>query len=64
MADDYLTVTEVAGRMRVSDKTVRRLVWSGQLPYIPLGTGKRPRIRIRQSAIERFMASRERGIAA
>lgn len=59
MADEYLTVAEVARRMRVSDKTVRRLVWSGDLPYIRLGTNKRCRIRIRETAVDRYMTSRE-----
>ena len=63
--DAYLTVAEVAAAMRVSAKTVYRLIASEDLPRINLGQGKsKPRIRIRQSAVEAYMASRERGTAA
>ncbi|MFI2650172.1 helix-turn-helix domain-containing protein [Micromonospora fulviviridis] len=63
--DVYLTVDEVAQAIRVSPKTVYRMVAAGELPRINLGKGKRkPRIRIRQSAVEAYMASRENGQAA
>lgn len=63
--DAYLTVAEVAQAMRVSGKTVYRLLAAEDLPRINLGQGKRkPRIRIRQSAVEAYMASREKGAAA
>jgi len=63
--DAFLTVAEVATAIRVSPKTVYRLIAAGELPRINLGQGKRkPRIRIRQSAVEAYMASRERGNAA
>ena len=62
--DTYLTVIEVAQSMRVSTKTVYRLIAAGDLPRINLGKGTRkPRIRIRQSAVEAYMASRERTAA-
>jgi len=65
MADAYLTVPEVAAAMRVHRQTVYRMVWSGELPWVNVGRGKsRPRIRIRQSAVDAFMSSRERGAAA
>jgi excisionase family DNA binding protein len=61
MAEDYLTVLEVAALMRVDKKTVYRLIWAGDLPRINIGRGQtKPRIRVRRSAIERFMSSREK----
>ena len=33
----YLTVREVASRLRVSDLTVRRWVWAGKLPATRIG---------------------------
>lgn len=60
--DDALKVAEVAQQLRVHPQTVYRLIWGGELPWINVGHGKgRPRIRIRQSAVERYLASRERG---
>lgn len=65
MAEEYLTVREVADLMHVHQQTVYRLVWAGQLPRIDIGSGKsRPRFRIRRSAVDQWMASRERGTAA
>jgi excisionase family DNA binding protein len=59
--ENYLTVLEVAAIARVDKQTVYRWIWAGDLPRIPIGTGKKPRLRIRQSAVERFMTSREKG---
>ncbi|MGH9208314.1 MAG: helix-turn-helix domain-containing protein [Acidimicrobiales bacterium] len=33
----YLTVQEVAARLRVSDLTVRRWIWAGKLPAMRVG---------------------------
>lgn len=63
MTEDYLTVAEVAEMWRVSDKTVRRALWAGDLPYIRLGSNKRTRIRVRRSAADQYMKSRERTAA-
>ena len=43
---EYLTVNEVAARLRVSDLTVRRWIWAGKLPAIRVGRI----LRIRPSA--------------
>jgi excisionase family DNA binding protein len=41
-----LTVAEVAAKLSVSEKTVRRLISSGMLPAYRLGEGKGSRLRI------------------
>jgi len=65
MAEEYLTVREVADLMRVHKQTVYRLVWAGDLPRIDIGQGRsRPRFRIRRSAIDALMAANEKGKAA
>lgn len=62
--DAYLTVVEVAQSIRVDPKTVYRMLAAGDLPRINIGKGKRkPRIRIRQSAVEAYMADREKKVA-
>lgn len=61
MAEDYLTVVQAAAVMGVDKQTVYRFVWAGDLPRINIGRGQsRPRIRIRRSAIDRLMSSREK----
>jgi excisionase family DNA binding protein len=49
-----LTVTEVAGTMRVSNMTVYRLIKSGQLPAIRVGKN----YRIRESDVNRYLSDR------
>jgi excisionase family DNA binding protein len=60
--EDYLTVLQAAELMKVGKMTVYRLVWAEELPRINVGGGKsRPRFRIRRSAVDRWMKSREKG---
>jgi excisionase family DNA binding protein len=47
----FLTVPETAERLRVSPKTVYRLVWSGQLPALRIGS----QIRIDEQALEEWL---------
>lgn len=49
----YVTVTEVADQLRVSNMTVYRLVQSGQLPAVRVGRS----YRIREEDVDRFLAS-------
>jgi excisionase family DNA binding protein len=49
----FLTVAEVAERMRVSKMTVYRLVHSGELPAVRFGRS----FRVQQAAVERHIAS-------
>jgi len=50
----FLTVTEVARRLRVSNMTVYRLVNSGQLPAVRVGRG----YRIREDDVHRYLDER------
>lgn len=60
--DTYLTVAEVAAVMGVNKQTAYRLVWGGLLPWINIAQAgsKKARVRVRRSAVDRFMAARER----
>ena len=51
---DFLTVTEVARVLRVSNMTVYRLVNSGQLPAVRVGRS----YRIREDDVRRYLQSR------
>lgn len=60
-----LSPEEAAELLGVSAPTVRRLLASGRLPYVEVGTGERPLRRIALSALERFVdPDIERGSAA
>lgn len=63
MDDQWLTVGEVAERLRVNDVTVRRWIQRGELIALNVG-GKRPEYRVRQSALDTFIAAREGKAAA
>ncbi|SDF28972.1 helix-turn-helix domain-containing protein [Pseudonocardia oroxyli] len=49
----FLTVAEVAERMRVSKMTVYRLVHSGELPAVRFGRS----FRVQQAAVERHITA-------
>lgn len=51
MAAPFLTVAEVAGRMRVSKMTVYRLVHSGELPAVRFGRS----FRVERAAVEELI---------
>lgn len=48
----FVTVSEVAGQLRVSNMTVYRLVQSGQLPAVRVGRS----YRIRVDDVDRYLA--------
>lgn len=50
-----LSPDEAADWLGVSPATVRRLLASGRLPFVEVGTGERPLRRIALSALERFV---------
>jgi excisionase family DNA binding protein len=47
----FLTVPEAAERLRVSPKTVYRLIWSNQLPALRIGS----QLRIDEGAFEDWL---------
>ena len=49
----FLTVAEVADRMRVSKMTVYRLVHSGELPAVRFGRS----FRVQQGAVDQLIAA-------
>ena len=57
----FVTVAHVAGELDVHPSTVRRLVGSGALPAVRLGTGpgRGQLVRVRAADLERFIAERE-----
>lgn len=59
-----LTVVQAAEALNVHKQTVYRLIWGNELPWVNISRSQnRPRIRIRESAIEQYTAARERGMA-
>ncbi len=48
----FVTVSEVAGQLRVSNMTVYRLVQSGQLPAVRVGRS----YRIQADDVDRYLA--------
>lgn len=55
-----LTVAEAAEELRTHRQTVYRLIWANVLPWVNIGTGSRPRIRITREAVRNFTEARER----
>ncbi|MFI6819771.1 helix-turn-helix domain-containing protein [Micromonospora sp. NPDC050187] len=67
--DRLLKVSEVADLWGVDKQTVYRAIWADEIRYVDLAApgAKKARLRIRESAAERYIASREnqpRGRAA
>ena len=56
---ELLTITEVAERLRVSTRTVRRLVASGQIRVIKIGR----RTVVKSSEVDAFVAAASRRAA-
>ena len=58
MDKPLLTIREVAELLRVSEKTVRNLISSGQLPHYRIGVG-RGTIRVSETALADHLAQSE-----
>jgi excisionase family DNA binding protein len=56
-----LTVPEVAGCLRVSVRTVRRRIESGELPVVRLGSGLHAPVRVDRDELEAWLAEHELG---
>jgi excisionase family DNA binding protein len=54
MSNRYLTVSEVAAALRVSNMTVYRLVSSGELPAVKIGRS----LRLPVDEVDRYLAGR------
>jgi excisionase family DNA binding protein len=54
--DEWLTVRDVAARLKVQEETVRRWVREGELPALALG--RKAGFRIRPADLEIFIAAR------
>jgi excisionase family DNA binding protein len=52
MDHEFMTITEVADLLRVSESTVRSYIRKGQLPCLKLGDGRSSAVRIRRSDID------------
>lgn len=52
MHDSFLTVSEVADRLRLNPQTVRNWIDRGDLPAVRVG---QRRVRVRQSDLDRFL---------
>ena len=53
---EYLTVKEVAERLRVVDTTVYRKVKGGELVAVPIGLAPRPHLRIPSQSLAPLIA--------
>ncbi len=53
---EFLTVAEIAGRLRLSKMSVYRMVRSGELPALQIGRT----FRVRASVLENWLAEKER----
>lgn len=61
MADQLLTVEQVAEELQVDPSSVRRLIDAGDLPYVniaPAGATRKT-IRVRRTALDRWIDSRD-----
>jgi excisionase family DNA binding protein len=56
-ADEFLTVAEVAQKLRLSQATIRNWLDEGRLPHVRIGR----RVRIVRADLDRFMELRYRG---
>ncbi len=57
MAEDLLTVAEVAAMLRLNEQTVRKWLREGRLPGISLGS-RQAGWRVRRSDVEQFLDER------
>jgi excisionase family DNA binding protein len=52
MATQFLTVSEVAGSLRVSNMTVHRLIAAGELPAVRVGRS----VRLREQDVDEYLS--------
>ena len=57
--DKLQTAKEISALLKISEATVLRMAYSGDLPYIPLRTGKRKKlIRFDPVIVQRWLEKR------
>jgi excisionase family DNA binding protein len=56
MPDEFLTVAEIAGLLKLNQQTVRNMIDRGELEHVRVGAR---RIRVRQSQLDEFLAAGE-----
>jgi len=60
--DKLQTPKEISALLRISESTVLRMAYSGDLPYINLRTGKRKKIiRFDPVIVQRWLDKRQKG---
>jgi excisionase family DNA binding protein len=59
--DEFLTVKEVAGLLKLNQQTLRNMIDRGELPAVRVGSR---RVRIRQSDLDAFLGAGETSPAA
>lgn len=63
--EQLLSVAQFAKRLHVSPATAYRIVAAGRIDWTDIGTGTRPRIRISERALRKYVDGRtEHGRAA
>ena len=51
-----MTVKEIAEQLKVSEKTIRRRIWSGELPSVKIGES----VRVAKSDYDAYVAGKAR----
>lgn len=64
MADQLLTTAEVADILRIPQAVVLRRIRRRELAAINISSPAKPRYRVRQSALNAFLAARETQVAS
>lgn len=54
-----MTVAEFAQRLKTSKRSAYRIIAARQVDITPIGTGTRPRIRISEAALAKYIAEHE-----
>jgi len=58
MPNDLFTIRQVARKLRVGEKQVRQWIRAGELAVIDLGDVQRPKQRISEADLQKFLESR------
>lgn len=58
MVTKLYDLEQTAELLMINPQQVRQLIWSGDLGWVDVGTGKRPRPRVSIQEIERFVKDR------